>query len=90
MQVQNREVTLTGTVRDRNEKRRAEDLAESVSGVSHVQNNLRVGERQGARATGTEAGDAATATGNPGSGTTGTGTGATPDGRTTGRQRQTT
>ena len=49
VQVQNREVTLTGTVRDRNEKRRAEDLAESVSGVSHVQNNLRIGERQGAR-----------------------------------------
>ena len=90
VQVQNREVTLTGTVRDRDEKRRAEDLAESVSGVSHVQNNLRVGERQGARAAGTEAGDTATATGNPGSGTTGTGTGATPDGRTTGRQRQTT
>ena len=59
VQVQNREVTLTGTVRDRNERRRAEDLAESVSGVSHVQNNLRVGQRQGAHATGTEAGDAA-------------------------------
>src|SRR5918994_1709426 len=38
--VQNREATLTGTVRDRNEKRRAEDTAEAVPGVSHVQNNL--------------------------------------------------
>jgi osmotically-inducible protein OsmY len=40
--VSNREVTLTGTVSDRSAKRRAEDLAESVSGVQHVQNNLRV------------------------------------------------
>ncbi|HKT86460.1 MAG TPA: BON domain-containing protein [Novosphingobium sp.] len=36
------EVTLTGTVQDRSAKRRAEDCAESVSGVRHVQNNLRV------------------------------------------------
>jgi len=40
--VQNREVTLSGTVSDRGSKRRAEDIAESVSGVEHVQNNLRV------------------------------------------------
>jgi osmotically-inducible protein OsmY len=40
--VSNREVTLTGTVSDRNAKRRAEDIAEGISGVSHVQNNLRV------------------------------------------------
>ena len=40
--VSNREVTLNGTVNSRFEKRHAEDLAESVSGVSHVQNNLRV------------------------------------------------
>jgi len=36
------EVTLAGSVASREEKRRAEDLAESVSGVKHVQNNLRV------------------------------------------------
>jgi osmotically-inducible protein OsmY len=36
------EVTLTGTVETRRERRRAEDCAERVSGVSHVQNNLRV------------------------------------------------
>ncbi|HEY8564790.1 MAG TPA: BON domain-containing protein [Beijerinckiaceae bacterium] len=36
------EVTLSGTVSSRFEKRRAEDVAESVSGVTHVQNNLRV------------------------------------------------
>jgi hypothetical protein len=35
------EVTLNGTVRDRQDKRRAEDLAE-LRGVPHVQNNLRV------------------------------------------------
>jgi len=42
VQVQNTEVTLTGTVRSRNDKRRAEDLAESVSGVTNVENRLRV------------------------------------------------
>lgn len=86
--VQNREVTLTGTVSDRNEKRRAEDIAEAVAGVSHVQNNLRVGQRQGERATGTEAGDAAAANGNPGSGTAGTASGTAPGGSKSGRQRQ--
>jgi len=40
--VSNREVTLSGHVNNRFEKRHAEDLAESVSGVTHVQNNLRV------------------------------------------------
>ncbi|MDP2355851.1 MAG: BON domain-containing protein [Beijerinckiaceae bacterium] len=40
--VSEREVTLSGTVSTRDEKRRAEDIAEAVSGVSHVQNNLRV------------------------------------------------
>ncbi|NQE63913.1 BON domain-containing protein [Caulobacter sp. RHG1] len=36
------EVTLTGTVRSREDKKRAEALAESVSGVDNVQNNLRI------------------------------------------------
>jgi osmotically-inducible protein OsmY len=36
------EVTLTGTVDSRDDKRRAEDIAEQVSGVKNVQNNLRV------------------------------------------------
>jgi len=40
--VANREVTLSGTVNSRFEKRHAEDIADSVSGVTHVQNNLRV------------------------------------------------
>jgi len=40
--VSNAEVTLTGTVQTRSDKRRAEDIAESVSGVSNVENRLRV------------------------------------------------
>jgi len=36
------ECTLNGTVQTRDEKRRAEDIAERIMGVSHVQNNLRV------------------------------------------------
>lgn len=40
--VSGREVTLSGHVATREEKRRAEDIAEGVSGVTHVQNNLRV------------------------------------------------
>jgi len=40
--VENTEVTLTGTVKNRSDKRRAEDLAESVSGVTNVENRLRV------------------------------------------------
>lgn len=36
------EVTLSGNVRDRSEKRHAEDLIEQVSGVREVHNNLRV------------------------------------------------
>lgn len=38
------EVTLDGTVPSREQKRRAEDLVDSLSGVKHVQNNLRVSE----------------------------------------------
>lgn len=44
--VQDREVTLDGTVTSRQQKRRAEDCAEEISGVTHVQNNLRVVDRR--------------------------------------------
>jgi len=56
--VENGEVTLSGTVSSRREKRMAEDIAESVLGISDVHNNLRVqqqgqtgwqGERSGAQ-----------------------------------------
>jgi len=40
--VENGEVTLTGSVPDRSSKRRAEGIAELVSGVSNVENRLRV------------------------------------------------
>jgi osmotically-inducible protein OsmY len=40
--VGNQEVTLSGTVASRNERRLAEEVAEQVSGVKYVQNNLRV------------------------------------------------
>lgn len=36
------EITLNGTVTSREAKRRAEDVVDSISGVKHVQNNLRV------------------------------------------------
>ncbi len=40
--VQNGEVTLEGHLPTRDAKRRAEDCVEDISGVKHVQNNLRV------------------------------------------------
>jgi osmotically-inducible protein OsmY len=77
--VLNGDVTLTGEVMNRSDKRRAEDLADSVSGVSNVENRLRVTPANlgttmttgGTSATGTTATSAAS-----GSGTTATGTSA--------------
>jgi osmotically-inducible protein OsmY len=60
--VSNREVTLSGTVDSREARRRAEDCAEAVSGVSYVQNNLRV-KQAGAS---TRSGAMSGATGTPG------------------------
>jgi osmotically-inducible protein OsmY len=42
VETKNGEVTLKGTVPDRDSKRRAEELAEACSGVKDVQNQLRV------------------------------------------------
>ncbi|MDI3308705.1 MAG: BON domain-containing protein [Acetobacteraceae bacterium] len=42
VQVGSGEVTLSGTVRSRPDKRLAGDIAGEISGVKHVQNNLRV------------------------------------------------
>lgn len=47
IQVENGEVTLSGTVDSRREKRIAEDIAETVSGVRDVHNRLRVEQQQG-------------------------------------------
>jgi hypothetical protein len=75
--VSNREVTLSGTVNSRFEKRHAEDIAESVSGVTHVQNNLRIQQYAdmgmgGSMLSGTGAAGAGTI-GRPETGPTGTG-----------------
>jgi osmotically-inducible protein OsmY len=40
--VKDGEITLDGTVANREGKRRAEDVVDGISGVKHVQNNLRV------------------------------------------------
>ena len=42
VKVSGSEVVLTGSVESREAKRRAEDLAERISGVTNVQNNLKV------------------------------------------------
>jgi len=47
--VNNGEVILTGTIEDRRTKRLAEDIAESVSGVGEVHNQLRVQQPQHAQ-----------------------------------------
>ena len=47
--VSNGEVTLTGTVDHRSTKRRAEDIAEAVSGVKNVENRLRVSQLSGSQ-----------------------------------------
>lgn len=49
------EVMLTGTVNSRWEKRHAEDIAESVSGVKNVENRLKVTSNTNTGAGGTEA-----------------------------------
>jgi osmotically-inducible protein OsmY len=48
--VEGGEVTLTGEVDSRQAKRHAEDCVESVMGVTHVQNNLRVKSSRGTQA----------------------------------------
>jgi osmotically-inducible protein OsmY len=84
--VDDSEVTLSGTVNGRYEKRLAEDIAESVSGVTHVQNNLRISQsRYGALPTGTTG---MSATGTSATGISGTSTsGAAAGTSATGTQR---
>lgn len=45
VEVHNGEVTLSGTVESRYEKRLAEDIADAVSGVQDIHNRLRVVQR---------------------------------------------
>jgi osmotically-inducible protein OsmY len=74
VRVANGEITLSGSVADREQKRRAEDLIEQVSGVREVHNNLRVSHGQdttsstrpaGASATGEQPGNVLGVTGAP-------------------------
>jgi osmotically-inducible protein OsmY len=83
--VSNREVTLNGTVNSRFEKRHAEDLAESVSGVGHVQNNLRVQQYADAGM----GGSMLSGTGAAGAGSTGTPAGGASPAGTGGARRRT-
>jgi osmotically-inducible protein OsmY len=53
VQVKECEVTLSGTVNSREEKRYAEDIVDRISGVKHVQNNLRIQGQQGGGMSGT-------------------------------------
>ncbi len=81
------EVTLNGYVDSRSAKRRAEDVADSVSGVTHCQNNLRVRRRAEAEMEGTRATTGA-APRDPGltagGGVTGAGTGGATSGANAG------
>jgi len=45
--VEGSEATLKGTVSSRRDRRRAEDIAQDVLGVTYVQNNLRIAPREG-------------------------------------------
>ena len=65
------EVQLTGTVNSREDKRWAETLAERISGVKEVQNNLRVQQEQQRTQTGQTATGGTTTTGTTTTGTTG-------------------
>ncbi|MEO8819905.1 MAG: BON domain-containing protein [Ginsengibacter sp.] len=47
VEVKDNELVLSGTVETRLEKRRAELLLENVSGIKHLQNNLRVSDNSG-------------------------------------------
>jgi len=46
VRVENGDVTLTGSVRTRHEKFRAEEIADDISGVNEVHNQLRIGSAQ--------------------------------------------
>jgi osmotically-inducible protein OsmY len=71
------EVVLSGTVDSRADKRRAEAIAENVSGVMNVENRLRVKDRQQfGTGYGTSQGLGMSSTGTTDTGATGTGTGA--------------
>jgi osmotically-inducible protein OsmY len=76
------EVTLSGTVDSRDARRRAEDVAERVSGVTYVQNNLRVsrpGSTPGSGSTAASSGSSGAAGTTAGHGAPGGSSGASSD-----------
>lgn len=73
------EVTLSGTVMSRDDKRRAEQLAEQVSGVDNVQNNIRVKKQDDWRS----GQSTAMGEGSTGAGSTTSAFGSTSDGTST-------
>lgn len=76
--VKDGEVSLDGTIGNRAAKRRAEDVADEISGVRHVQNNLRVQDASQSRSYGAQgSGSSALSTG-------GLNTGGLPTGGTSG------
>jgi osmotically-inducible protein OsmY len=76
--VQNGEVTLSGHVDERTAKRRAEDIAEAVSGVKHVENRLRVTSSSSTSSTSSYTGSGSSTESSMGSGSTsGSATGTT-------------
>ncbi len=81
--VESGEVTLSGTVNSRFAKRRAEDCVDHVSGVKHVQNNLRVQDRMAGNQSGMgqsssgQSGMTAGSTGTSSTGANSTGAGTT-------------
>jgi hypothetical protein len=70
---------LSGFVSTRDQRRRAEDIVERISGVTHVQNNIRV-RSQGTTQAGGDIGQ--TAFGRESSGTTSTAAGTSATGST--------
>ncbi len=54
VKVQSGEVTLTGTVEDRQTKRMIEDLVEDISGVNELHNQLRVTRHRGSMSQGSQ------------------------------------
>ena len=98
MSIDGNEVTLSGTVPSKQQKRRAEDIAESVSGVHNVQNNLRVKQHEfnqqgdwnnrGSYSSGSSYSGSNTSTGSTLGTTSGSTTGSTSTGTTTGNTAQ--
>lgn len=81
VEVNGGEVTLSGHVRSRYEKRLAEDIAEDVTGVSNVENRIRV-NRESSSWSNTSSTTGSTTTGTSGTMTAGSGLGTESTGTT--------